>query len=52
MVTPDEFTGTATIYDMMEDKIAGKVKTGHSPIAVGMTPDGSKSYVADFFDIL
>ena len=50
MVTPDEFTGTATIYDMVEDKIAGKVKTGHSPIAVGMTPDGSKSYVADFFD--
>ena len=50
MVTPDEFTGTATIYDMMEDKISGKVKTGHSPIAVGMTPDGSKSYVADFFD--
>ncbi|HYJ02533.1 MAG TPA: beta-propeller fold lactonase family protein [Nitrososphaeraceae archaeon] len=50
MVTPDEFTGTATIYDMMEDKIAGKVKTGHSPIAIGMTPDGSKSYVADFFD--
>jgi YVTN family beta-propeller protein len=50
MVTPDEFTGTATIYDMMEDKIIGKVKTGHSPIAVGMTPDGKKSYVADFFD--
>jgi YVTN family beta-propeller protein len=50
MVTPDEFTGTATIYDMMEDKITGKVKTGHSPIAVGMTPDGKKSYVADFFD--
>ena len=50
MVTPDEFTGTATIYDMMEDKILGKVKTGHSPIAIGMTPDGSKSYVADFFD--
>jgi YVTN family beta-propeller protein len=50
MVTPDEFTGTATIYDMMEDKILGKVKTGHSPIAVGMTPDGNKSYVADFFD--
>lgn len=40
MVTPDEFTGTATIYDMTEDKIVGKVKTGHSPIAVGMTPDG------------
>ncbi|HJS63858.1 MAG TPA: beta-propeller fold lactonase family protein [Nitrososphaeraceae archaeon] len=50
MVTPDEFTGTATIYNMMEDKIVGKVKTGHSPIAVGMTPDGSKSYIADFFD--
>jgi YVTN family beta-propeller protein len=50
MVTPDEFTGTATIYDMMENKILGKVKTGHSPIAIGMTPDGSKSYVADFFD--
>ena len=50
MVTPDEFTGTATIYDMMKDKIVGKVNTGHSPIAVGMTPDGNKSYVADFFD--
>jgi YVTN family beta-propeller protein len=50
MVTPDEFTGTATIYDMMESKILGKVKTGHSPIAIGMTPDGNKSYVADFFD--
>ena len=50
MVTPDEFTGTATIYNMMENKILGKVKTGHSPIAVGMTPDGNKSYVADFFD--
>ena len=50
MVTPDEFTGTATIYDMMKDKIVGKVKIGHSPIAVAMTPDGSKSYVADFFD--
>jgi YVTN family beta-propeller protein len=50
MVTPDEFTGTATIYDMMEDKIIEKVKTGHSPIAVGMIPDGTKSYVADFFD--
>ena len=50
MVTPDEFAGTATIYDMMADKIMGKVKTGHSPIAVGMTPDGNKSYVSDFFD--
>ena len=40
MVTPDEFTGTATIYDLTEDKSVGKVKTGHSPIAVGMTPDG------------
>ena len=50
MVTPDEFTGTATIYDMLENKILAKVKTGHSPIAIGMTPDGSKSYVADFFD--
>ncbi|HEU5462284.1 MAG TPA: beta-propeller fold lactonase family protein [Nitrososphaeraceae archaeon] len=50
MVTPDEFTGTATIYDMMEGNILGKVKTGHSPIAIGMTPDGSKSYVADLFD--
>jgi DNA-binding beta-propeller fold protein YncE len=50
MVTPDEFTGTATIYDMMENEILGKVKTGHSPIAIGMSPNGSKSYVADFFD--
>jgi YVTN family beta-propeller protein len=50
LVTPDEFTGTATIYDINQNKISGKVKTGHSPIAVGMTPDGNKSYVADFFD--
>lgn len=50
MVTPDALTGTTTIYDMMQDKIVGKVKTGVSPVAVGMMPDGSKSYVADFFD--
>jgi DNA-binding beta-propeller fold protein YncE len=50
MVTPDEFVGTATIYDMAADKIIGKVKTGHSPIAIGMTPDGNKSYISDFFD--
>jgi DNA-binding beta-propeller fold protein YncE len=50
MVTPDEFAGTATIYDMTADKIIEKVKTGHSPIAVGMTPDGNKSYISDFFD--
>jgi len=50
MVTPDEHTGTATVYDMEKDKIIGKVKTGVSPVAVGMIPDGSKSYVADFFD--
>jgi YVTN family beta-propeller protein len=50
MVTPDALTGTTTIYDMMQDKIIGKVKTGVSPVAVGMMPDGSKSYVADFFD--
>ena len=50
MVTPDEFAGTATIYNMMTDKIVGKVKIGHSPIAVGMTPYGNKSYISDFFD--
>jgi YVTN family beta-propeller protein len=50
MVTPDELAGTTTVYDMEQDKIIGKVKTGHSPVAVGMIPDGSKSYVADFFD--
>ena len=50
MVTPDEFAGTSTIYDMKQNKIIGKVKIGSSPIAVGMTPDGNKSYVADFFD--
>ncbi|MDN5845000.1 MAG: multicopper oxidase domain-containing protein [Candidatus Nitrosocosmicus sp.] len=50
MVTPDALTGTTTIYDMIQDKIIGKVKTGVSLVAVGMMPDGSKSYVADFFD--
>jgi YVTN family beta-propeller protein len=49
MVTPD-VAGTSTIYDMKQNKIIGKVKIGSSPIAVGMTPDGNKSYVADFFD--
>jgi YVTN family beta-propeller protein len=50
MVTPEALTGTTTIYDMMQNKIVGKVKTDVSPVAVGMMPDGSKSYVADFFD--
>jgi hypothetical protein len=48
MVTPDEFAGTATIYNMMTDNIMEKVKIGHSPIAVGMTPDGNKSYISHF----
>jgi DNA-binding beta-propeller fold protein YncE len=47
MVTPDEFAGTATIYDVTGDKIIEKVKKGHSPIAVGMIPD---CYISDFFD--
>jgi len=50
LVTPDEFSGTSTIYNMKQNKIIGKVKIGSSPIAIGMMPDGSKSYVADFFD--
>jgi len=50
MVTADALAKTTTVYDMMQDKIIGKVNTGVSPVAVGMMPDGSKSYVADFFD--
>jgi len=50
MVTADALAKTTTVYDMKQDKIIGKVKTGVSPVAVGMMPDGSKSYVADFFD--
>jgi YVTN family beta-propeller protein len=50
MVTADALAKTTTVYDMKQDKIIGKVNTGNSPVAVGMMPDGSKSYVADFFD--
>jgi len=50
MVTPDALAGTTTVYDMEEGKIVGKVKTGTLPVAIGMMPDGGKSYVADFFD--
>ncbi len=50
MVTPDALSGTTTVYDMEKDRIVGKLKTGTLPVAVGMLPDGSKSYVADFFD--
>jgi YVTN family beta-propeller protein len=50
MVTPDALAGTTTIYDMKNNTITGKLETGTLPVAVGMMPDGSKSYVADFFD--
>jgi YVTN family beta-propeller protein len=50
MVSPDALSGTTTVYDMQKDKIIGKLNTGTLPVAVGMMPDGSKSYVADFFD--
>jgi YVTN family beta-propeller protein len=50
MVTPDALAGTTTIYDMKNNTITGKLETGTLPVAVGMMPDGSKSYTADFFD--
>jgi 6-phosphogluconolactonase (cycloisomerase 2 family) len=50
MVTADALAGTATVYNMEENKIVGKIKIGTLPTGVGMTPDGSKSYITDFFD--
>jgi DNA-binding beta-propeller fold protein YncE/plastocyanin len=47
IVTPNFFSNDSTIYDLVDNE-ACKVKSGAAPIAIGVTPDGGKYYVADF----
>jgi YVTN family beta-propeller protein len=50
MVTPNAFTADSTIYDFARDAIRAITRTGAHPIATGMMPDASKTYVANFLD--
>lgn len=50
MITPNAFTADATIYDFARDAIRAIPRAGAHPIATGMMPDASKSYVANFLD--
>ena len=53
MVTPNQFTGDSSIFDFdSEQASVVDLGVGHSghPLATGMTPDGSKYYVANFLD--
>lgn len=50
MVTPNSDTGDSTDYCFTRDKIVSKTPTGNLSIAVGMAPDASKYYVANFLD--
>lgn len=47
IVTPNFFTNNSTIFDLVDNE-ACQVATGAAPIAIGITPDGGKYYVADF----
>jgi DNA-binding beta-propeller fold protein YncE len=48
MVTPNFFTSESTIVDLVDPSNTKNVKVGFTPIAVGMMPDGSKYFTADF----
>ena len=50
MVTPNENVNKSTVYDFPSNTITATPSTGHSPIATGMMPNGSKYYVANFLD--
>ncbi|MBC6448052.1 cupredoxin domain-containing protein [Actinokineospora xionganensis] len=47
MATPNVNTYNATLVDIPTGNIRHE-KTGEMPIATGMTPDGKKTYMADF----
>jgi DNA-binding beta-propeller fold protein YncE len=48
MVTPNFFTSESTIVDLVDPSNTKNVKVGFTPIAVGMMPDSSKYFTADF----
>jgi FtsP/CotA-like multicopper oxidase with cupredoxin domain len=48
MVTPNFFTSESTIVNLENPSLTENVKVGLTPIAVGMMPDGSKYFTADF----
>ena len=48
MVTPNSNTGDSTLFDFNSYAIIDKQLTGTLPIATGMMPDSSKSYVSNY----
>lgn len=48
MITPNSNTGDSTLFNFNSDSIIDKQKTGTLPIATGMMPDSSKSYVSNY----
>jgi len=50
MSTPNAFTKDSTQYNFANDSIDAILPVGAHPIAVGMTPDSKKAYVAGFLD--
>jgi hypothetical protein len=48
MVTPNSNTGDSTLYDFNNNVILDQEATGTLPIATGMMPDSSKSYVSNY----
>ena len=50
MVTPNAFTRNSTVFDFNTNAVRHLVPIGEAPIAIGMMPDDSKYYVANFLD--
>lgn len=48
MITPNSNSADSTLYDFNEDVILNQQPTGTLPIATGMMPDSSKSYVSNY----
>lgn len=48
MVTPNSNTGDSTLYDFNSNAILDQQPSGTLPIATGMMPDSSKSYVSNY----
>lgn len=48
MVTPNSNTGDSTLYDFNNNVILDQQTSGTLPIATGMMPDSSKTYVSNY----
>lgn len=48
MITPNSNTGDSTLYDFNNNVILDQEPSGVLPIATGMMPDSSKSYVSNY----